>query len=766
MAAHIQMPGVAPFQCHGDPNQVSQNWEKWKKAFQYFLGASGITNDARKKAILSHMIGLEGQEIFETLSPTGDSYEHALEALSDHFSVRKNIPFERSVFHQAKQKPGESVEQFVTRLRRLASTCEYGNQTSEQIRDQVIAACSSSKLRKRLLTEADLTLDQTLQIAQSLESAHHHTKEIETNSVPRNTEENKDEEYLNYLKWKQRQQTRHHQAPRKAAGIPNKSVKTCSRCGAKGHTGNECRRSKDAECHNCGKKGHLQKMCRSPAKQNAGQKWSKPFYKQESTRCVQVHQDESPATDDDDDYIYVFSINGPKSALFTVKIGTQSFQMLIDSGSTANILDKTTFNQLVPQPVLKPSTAQIFPYQATEKLTVLGTFKARVTTISQSTVVKFYVIQGSAGAILGKTSAEELNLLQVGPPVSEPPTVASLAQQPSPETQAVVDKHPDVFSGLGKLRNVQLKLHIDPNIVPIQQPIRRIPFHTRQRVSEELKRLQDLDIIERVSGPTSWVNPIVVVTKSNGKTRLCLDMRQANQAIIREHHVIPKIDDILAELHGAQIFSKIDLREGYHQIELHPESRDITTFVTHEGLFRYKRLIFGVNSAFEIFQKKIEQVIAGCDGSKNISDDILIWGSTQEEHDKNLCKVLTSLKNSGLKVNPDKCIFGANDITFAGHELSAKGIVPQQSRIDSIKQIAPPTNAKQVRSFLGMVNFVNKFIKDFSTITAPLRLLTRKNQQFYWGSKQQAAFDTLKASLTGSDVMAYYDPEAHTTAHC
>ena len=93
-------------------------------------------------------------------------------------------------------------------------------------------------------------------------------------------------------------------------------------------------------------------------------------------------------------------------------------------------------------------------------------------------------------------------------------------------------------------------------------------------------------------------------------------MRQANQAIIRKHHVIPKSDDILAELHGAQIFSKSNLCQEYHQIELHPESRDITTFVTHEGLFRYKRLIFGINSAFEIFQKKIEHVIAGCDGAK------------------------------------------------------------------------------------------------------------------------------------------------------
>ena len=155
-------------------------------------------------------------------------------------------------------------------------------------------------------------------------------------------------------------------------------------------------------------------------------------------------------------------------------------------------------------------------------------------------------------------------------------------------------------------------------------------------MEEELERLQKLDIIEQVNGPTSWINPIVAVPKKDNKTRLCLDMRRANEAIIRERHIIPKVEDILTELHGAKYFSKLDLREGYHQLELHPDCRDITTFATHKGLFRYKRLIYGVSSAFESFQRQIEIVIAGRPGAKNISDDILVWGTTEEEHNSHL----------------------------------------------------------------------------------------------------------------------------------
>ena len=162
------------------------------------------------------------------------------------------------------------------------------------------------------------------------------------------------------------------------------------------------------------------------------------------------------------------------------------------------------------------------------------------------------------------------------------------------------------------------------------------------------------------------------------------------------------------------------------KIQLHEDSRDITTFAMHGGLFRYKCLIYGVSSAFESFQKQIKIGISGCPGSKN-SDNILIWGSSEQEHNRHLATVLARSDEAGLKVNWEKCIFGANHIVFAGHELSAEGTAPQKSRVEAIQNMKAPSNATVARSFLGMVNFCNKYIKDYFTITAaPLQLLTKK----------------------------------------
>ena len=152
------------------------------------------------------------------------------------------------------------------------------------------------------------------------------------------------------------------------------------------------------------------------------------------------------------------------------------------------------------------------------------------------------------------------------------------------------------------------KLHVNDSAKPLAQKYRRLPFHIRDQVEAELKNLEDLDIIERAEGPTPWVSPIVVAPKKTG-IRICVDMRAANQAIERERHPVPTVEDLIVDLNGATVFSKIDLNQGYHQLELDEDSRSITTFAMHIGLFRYKRLSFGINSAAEIFQKSIEEVL-------------------------------------------------------------------------------------------------------------------------------------------------------------
>ena len=185
----------------------------------------------------------------------------------------------------------------------------------------------------------------------------------------------------------------------------------------------------------------------------------------------------------------------------------------------------------------------------------------------------------------------------------------------------MVTKYDKVFHGVGKLTDVQVHLHINKEIKPVVQPTRRIPFAIRKKVESELVRLQKEDIIEPAKGPSLWVSPIVAFPKP---IRLCIDMCQPNTAIQRERHPQPTIDDLIHDLNGARHFSKLDLSSAYHQLELDEESRQITTFTTHKGLFQYKRLNFGTNSASEIFQHTIQGVFNGIPGCRNISDDIIL----------------------------------------------------------------------------------------------------------------------------------------------
>ena len=191
-----------------------------------------------------------------------------------------------------------------------------------------------------------------------------------------------------------------------------------------------------------------------------------------------------------------------------------------------------------------------------------------------------------------------------------------------------------LFGGIGRLRNKIVKLHVDPDITPRQQPHSRIPFHVRGDVEKELERLERLDIIERFEGPTPWISPIVVVPKKSG-VGICVDMPEANKAVKREEHLMPTIFDLIADLNGATHFSTLDLSSGYHQLEIAPESRFVATFSTLVGLRRYKRLPFGINAASEIFQESIKELLTGLPGYKNISDDIIVFGKGKDEHDKN-----------------------------------------------------------------------------------------------------------------------------------
>lgn len=174
-------------------------------------------------------------------------------------------------------------------------------------------------------------------------------------------------------------------------------------------------------------------------------------------------------------------------------------------------------------------------------------------------------------------------------------------------------------------------------------------------------------------------------------------MRRANKAILRANHPIPTLDDILSKLAGAKWFSKLDVREAYHQVQLHESCRYITTFVTHRGMYRYTRLMFGMSCASEHFQRIFEQILCGCPSSIIYQDDVLIYGDTKEKHDQALKLVLARLKESNVLLNSAKCIMGVQKIEFLGHELSASGVRPSESKIDAVKRFRNPETAEEVR---------------------------------------------------------------------
>ncbi|CAB4036363.1 Retrovirus-related Pol poly [Paramuricea clavata] len=259
--------------------------------------------------------------------------------------------------------------------------------------------------------------------------------------------------------------------------------------------------------------------------------------------------------------------------------------------------------------------------------------------------------------------------------------------------QTILHAFPHLFDGIGQVKGKEIKLHISNTVTPKQQLQRRIPFHVRKDVEQELKRLEQLDIIEAIDGSTPWVSPIVVVPK-----------KSANKAIGREKHLMPTLDDLIADLNVAAVFSTLDLVSGYHQLTLAPESRHITTFSAHVGLRRYKRLMFGINAASEIFQNAIAELLAALPGCKNISDDIIVYGKDQLEHDLNLQAVLQRLSDYNVRLNEDKCHFSQSQVCFYGHIFSAKGVQADPAKIDSIQQARAPQNVSEVKSLLNCGN--------------------------------------------------------------
>ena len=301
-------------------------------------------------------------------------------------------------------------------------------------------------------------------------------------------------------------------------------------------------------------------------------------------------------------------------------------------------------------------------------------------------------------------------------------------------------------------------LKVDPTVTPLVHGPRCQPQALAGKIKAQLYEVEENGHIARVSEPTDWVSSMVTVYK-NGKVRICIDPKDLNRALHREHYPIPTVEEVVVLFPKAKVFSVLDSKSGFLQIKLDYESSLLTTFNTPQGRYCWLRLPFGVKSAPEIFQKAMDRMLEGIEEAKAIMDNILVGGRDVDDHDRILQKLVDRATQWSLSMNFDKCQIRKNRVSYVGHMVTEHGLEPSRDKVRALTEMPAPISKEEVRRFLGMIQYLDKFIPDLSAKDAPLRQLLKKEVGFHWSRAQQESFRTLKDCCSKAPVLARYDKD-------
>ena len=309
------------------------------------------------------------------------------------------------------------------------------------------------------------------------------------------------------------------------------------------------------------------------------------------------------------------------------------------------------------------------------------------------------------------------------------------------------------------VKDFNVNVSLKDNAQPKHFKFRSIPFHYRKGIEDALNEMVSNNMIEPIEY-SEWAMPIVPVIKSNGKIRICVDFKYLNSQINVNEYPLPKIDEILTELGECKYFTKLDLKNAYMQLAVDDESQKYLVMSTHMGLFKFKRLPYGIASAPGIFQRFMTQLLMNIPMVKCYYDDILIGGKNKAELEQKVIDVLTILKDRNVSLNKDKCILSQREVLYLGYVLSADGIKPDKTKIEAISNAPIPTNVNALKSFLGLCVYYNRFVPNYSTILTPLYNLTQSNVNFEWNSIHDQAFNTVKEKLVNAKILDTFKPNA------
>ncbi|UYV60338.1 K02A2.6-like [Cordylochernes scorpioides] len=445
-----------------------------------------------------------------------------------------------------------------------------------------------------------------------------------------------------------------------------------------------------------------------------------------------------------------------RNYMVRVQTSGRDINMLIDSGTGKNIISEKTYIETWVKsewPRIEKDATKLVQWNR-QRLSILGKIRADVKVNKRNITMELLVVEGPGPNLIGREAFDQIGIglewINYGDSVCQ-----------------ITEEFMDVFKEkLGQYRGPPIHIKIKTLGKPTFLRPRTLPYEIRPKVEEALRKMEEQGVLTPVEF-TRFATPIVPVLKRDGSIRICGDYRSTVNTIVEfDTFPVPAAADLQVNLAGGKVFSKLDLKDAYQQLVVDEETAELLAINTHKGLFKVNRLPFGISCAPGIFQRRMESLIAKIPGVVVYLDDILVTGKDEMEHDLRLREVLKSIQRMGLTLKKEKCEYKKSSLIFLGCRIDAEGIHPTEEKCEAIKNFPKPENKKELQSFLGLLNFYSKFLKDRTTVLEPLHRLLNKINCWKWKEVEDRAFREAKNLIQSDLVLTPYDARKPLVLAC
>ena len=679
-----------------------------------------------------------------------------------------------------KQEVGEDLTVYMSRIKETAQKCDYGNSFDRIVRDKFICGLRNEKVRATLLNDKEVKSS-----AQALTKAME--KENSSNAAH-------DMSAVNSVNWKKGKKSVNPKSSNQSNA--QKSKLKCYKCTLFGHKAAECR----TECRFCKKKGHVEKNCFAKKRQAQSvhnvepqQSTAQPQNEKDTPSYEYLHQvnvkSESVISEtveisenDISKSVQVTSLNHhsvnsvdfgynsiTNKPFLRILINGKYLNMELDSGSSISCISKSNFDRLnltgcilekCPDKHLVLADGRIVG-KSMKRCTVEVRFKGTLNKLC------LYVVDGEFQTLLGSDWVHALFGSQWLSRVVDIPRVNfAISQEQRREAFIESLKNREVFkTGIGQVKTFEAKLNLKPEHRPKFCSARKVPYSLKEQVGQTLDEMEKDGRLVKVDS-SDYASPIVPIIKKDKSIRICGDYKGTlNPDIDAKVYPLPVVEDCFVEMKGGKMFTRLDIKQAYNHIRLRECDQILTTINTHQGLYKWTVLSYGLSPAGGIFQSAMDELLKGMKGVTCRVDDILIKGDNFDDHVDRVLEVLNRLENEGFRCNWAKSEFCVPRVVYLGYEIDQKGVKACKSKVETLLKATYPEDLQQLKSFLGAVQYYGRFIPNLSTMIEPLNRL-RTSGEWKFGPEEKESFDQLKRNLASDRVLTFYDPDKPLRLDC